>query len=75
MYGIPGFDNYFQAMYSVFMVCTLESWVYLMYNFSFANQNFAFSYIFFPVLVFFGAFFAMNLILAQVLDAFNHQHT
>ena len=30
---------------------------------------------FFPLMVIFGAFFTINLILAQILDSFNYQQT
>ena len=45
-----------------------------MYNFSYSNPNQVIAYIFFPFMVFFGSFFTMNIILAQVFDAFHHQH-
>lgn len=45
-----------------------------MYNFSYSNPNQIAAYIFFPFMVIFGSFFTLNLILAQVLDAFHHQH-
>lgn len=63
-YGIPGFDNFFQALYTVFQVCTLESWAYIMYNFRHSSANDKLPFIFFPIIVIFGAFFTMNLILA-----------
>ncbi len=46
-----------------------------MYNFAQANENSYMSYIFFPSIIVFGGFFTMNLILAQILDSFNHQKT
>ena len=73
LFGIPGFDNFLQSLYTVFQVCTLESWVYLMYNYAESSSNAFLSYIFFVVLIFIGAFFTMNLLLANILDAFNYQ--
>lgn len=70
MYGIPGFDNVFQAFLTVFQILTLESWVYLMYNYSDTGSS-AISIIFFVLIVIIGAFFTMNLILAIIVDAFN----
>lgn len=64
LYGIPGFDNFGQGLLTVFQICTLESWVYLMYNFADTSEQAYLSYVFFPVLIIFGAFFTMNLILA-----------
>ena len=70
MYGIPGFDNVFQAFLTVFQILTLESWVILMYNYSDTGTS-AISIIFFVLVVIIGAFFTMNLILAIIVDAFN----
>ena len=70
MYGIPGFDNVAQGFLSIFQVLTLESWVYLMYNFSDAGSD-GISVIFFVLVVVIGAFFTMNLVLAIIIDAFN----
>ena len=70
MYGIPGFDNFAQGFLSIFQVLTLESWVYLMYNFS-DTGNDAISVIFFILVVVIGAFFTMNLVLAIIVDAFS----
>lgn len=69
-YGIPGFDNVFQAFLTIFQILTLESWVYLMYNYSDTGSS-AISIIFFVMVVIIGAFFTMNLILAIIVDAFN----
>lgn len=56
-------------------MCTRESWIYLMYNYASANENTYLSYVFFTVLILFGSWFAFNLILAQILDAFNFEHS
>ena len=63
MYGIPGFDNVFQGFLTIFQILTLESWVYLMYNYSDTGS--------FVLVVLLGAFFTMNLVLAIIVDAFN----
>ena len=70
MYGIPGFDNVFQGFLTIFQILTLESWVYLMYNFSDAGSP-EVSVIFFVLVVLLGAFFTMNLVLAIIVDSFN----
>ena len=72
LYGIPGFDNFFQALFTVFQICTLEGWIYLMYNFAGSNENEYLAYLFFTTIILLGSFFIMNLILAQFLDSFNH---
>ena len=70
MYGIPGFDNVFQGFLTIFQILTLESWVYLMYNYSDTGSG-AISVIFFVLVVLLGAFFTMNLVLAIIVDSFN----
>ena len=69
MYGIPGFDSVGQGFLTIFQVLTLESWVYLMYNYSDAGSP-AISIIFFVFVVLLGAFFTMNLVLAIIVDSF-----
>lgn len=70
MYGIPGFDNVGQGFLTIFQILTLESWVYLMYNFSDAGSP-PISVIFFVLVVLLGAFFTMNLVLAIIVDSFD----
>lgn len=70
MYGIPSFDNVFWGFLTIFQILTLESWVYLMYNFSDAGSP-TISVIFFVLAVLLGAFFTMNLVLAIIVDAFD----
>jgi len=72
MYGIPGFDNVGQGFLTIFQILTLESWVYLMYNFSDAGSTFI-SVCFFILVVLLGAFFTMNLVLAIIVDSFDKQ--
>ena len=70
MYGIPGFDNVMQGFLTIFQILTLESWVYLMYNYTDAGSG-AISVIFFILVVLLGAFFTMNLVLAIIVDSFD----
>ena len=70
MYGIPGFDNVAQGFLTIFQILTLESWVYLMYNYSDTGSA-EISVVFFVLVVLLGAFFTMNLVLAIIVDAFN----
>ena len=67
MYGIPGFDNVGQGFLTIFQILTLESWVYLMYNYSDTGSGII-SVIFFVMVVLLGAFFTMNLVLAIIVD-------
>ena len=69
MYGIPGFDNVAHGFLTIFQILTLESWVYLMYNYSDGGDG-AISVIFFVLVVLIGAFFTMNLVLAIIVDQF-----
>ena len=73
MYGIPGFDNVGQGFLTIFQILTLESWVYLMYNFSDAGSP-TISVIFFVLVVLLGAFFTMNLVLAIIVDSFDQNN-
>lgn len=70
MFGIPGFDNVAQGFLTIFQILTLESWVNLMYNYQDTGTS-AISVIFFILIVIFGAFFAMNLVLAVIVEEFN----
>ena len=63
MFNFINFDNYFNAMLSIFVAITLEGWVLMMYNYMDASGE-MFSVIFFVLVVFFGAFLALNLVLA-----------
>lgn len=69
MYNIPGFDNFVQSILTIFQILTLESWSYLVYNYSDTGDA-EISAIFFTLVVVFGAFFTMNLVLAQIMDSF-----
>lgn len=71
MYGIPGFDNVGQGFLTIFQVLTLESWVYLMYNYTDTGSGII-SVIFFVMVVLLGAFFTMNLVLAIIVDSFSN---
>eukprot|EP00232_Nephroselmis_pyriformis_P016757 CAMPEP_0182878560 /NCGR_PEP_ID=MMETSP0034_2-20130328/15427_1 /TAXON_ID=156128 /ORGANISM="Nephroselmis pyriformis, Strain CCMP717" /LENGTH=787 /DNA_ID=CAMNT_0025011449 /DNA_START=233 /DNA_END=2593 /DNA_ORIENTATION=+ len=63
-YGITGFDNLLQAFLAIFQVITLEQWVDIMYITQDTTQGWSFLY--FVVLVFVGAFFLVNLALAVI---------
>lgn len=67
-----GFDEIGQGMTTIFQVLTLEGWSDLTYNYSDANDP-VISVIFFVGIVTMGAFFAMNLVLGQVMESFYEQ--
>ena len=71
-FNIVNFDNYGRAMLSIFVAITLEGWVLMMYNYMDSNSN-IFSVMFFSLVVFLGAFVALNLVLAQIMDSFYTQ--
>jgi len=72
MFNIINFDNYGRAMLAIFVAITLEGWVLMMYSYMDAFQP-VFAVLFFVTLVVFGAFFALNLVLAQIMESFYAQ--
>jgi hypothetical protein len=72
MFGIPNFDHFGHAIVTIFQVLTLESWSYLMYNYS-DSSGATTSVIFYVLIVILGSFFTMNLVLAMIMDKFNEQ--
>ena len=71
-YDIVSFDNLLKALLLTFQAITLEGWSLMMYNYSDSNGPLVTS-LFFCSLVIFGAFFALNLVLAEVMDSFGRQ--
>jgi hypothetical protein len=73
MFGIPSFDHFGHACVTIFQVLTLESWSYLMYNYTDSSGPIT-TVIFFVFIVILGSFFTMNLFLAMIMDKFQeHQ--
>ena len=68
-HDIIGFENFLKGMLSIFVAITLEGWVDMMYNYYDASSPII-SVIFFILLVVFGSFFALNLVLAQIMESF-----
>eukprot|EP00347_Sterkiella_histriomuscorum_P019834 403340124 len=68
-YGLMNFDDIGIALLTIFQVITLEGWAKLMYMYEDTDANYM-SPIYFLILVFFGGFFLLNLILAVILDSF-----
>ena len=58
-----------QGLFTIFQALTLEGWCGMMYNYMDSNSP-AISIFFFCMLVIFGSFFAMQLVLAQIMDSF-----
>ena len=59
-------------MRTIMQVLTLEGWSDLTYNYSDANDP-TISVIFFVGIVLMGAFYAMNLVLGQIMEKFAEQ--
>jgi len=68
-YDIVNFNNVANSLLLIFQSLTLEGWVLLMYNFMDSNDYFI-SVVYFCFMVIFGSFFAMQLVLAQIMDSF-----
>ena len=73
-YGIIGFDDIGQGMATIFQVLTLEGWIDPTYYDSEANDP-VISVAFFVGIVVMGSFFAMNLVLGQVMESFSETDT
>ena len=61
-------------MATIFQVLTLEGWIDLTYYYSEANDP-VISVAFFVGIVVMGSFFAMNLVLGQVMESFSETDT
>lgn len=68
-YDIAGFEDFIKSMFTVFTVITLEGWSLMMMNY-FDGGEYIVSPIFFILVVILGAFFALNLVLAEVMESF-----
>lgn len=67
-YGVTTFDNILKAMVTVFQMITLEGWTKIMYNLMDSNLYWM-AIIFSILLVFIGAFFLLNVVLAVLVQA------
>lgn len=57
------------SLFTIFQCLTLEGWVNLMYNYMDSNNPYI-SVGYFCFMVMFGSFFAMQLVLANIMDSF-----
>jgi hypothetical protein len=69
-YGVTNFDNIAYSLLAVFQCVTLEGWSDIMIMFQ--QAFFSGSFIIFIPVVFIGAFFLINLLLAVINSAFNN---
>lgn len=68
-YDIINFNNVPTSLYTIFQCLTLENWAFIMYNYMDAD-GVPIAVFFFCFLVIFGSFFAMQLVLAQIMESF-----
>lgn len=69
MYDIVNFNNVPMSLFTIFQCLTLEGWVLLMYNYM-DSDNPVIAVGYFCFMVIFGSFFAMQLVLANIMDSF-----
>ncbi len=68
-YGTLNYDSAWRALLLNFQVITYDSWADVMYKAQDSNNTYI-ARIFFPILVFLGAFFCLNLIVGVVFETF-----
>lgn len=68
-YGVLTFDNIGKALLSIFQILTNDNWALTMYNLMYSDLPII-APLFLCIVVIFGSFFIMNIILAVLLDAF-----
>ena len=69
--GLTSFDNFGAAILQVFITITLEGWAAIMYKLQDAQSNWV--WIYFVLLIFINAFFAVNLCLAVIESVYSQQ--
>ena len=68
-FGFTNFDNIFYSMLTVFLVIQTEDWSKILFLFQNAYTP-AVIQIYFNIVIFFGYFFTLNIILAMLCEAF-----
>jgi hypothetical protein len=68
LYNILGFEYFPKALLTTFVAVTLEDWTLLMYTYQDTNSKYL-TAIFFIILVIFGSFFSINLVLAEIMNS------
>lgn len=72
LFDVVNFNHMGLAFLTIFQSLTMESWTTLMYNFMDSN-NVYISIFFFIFMVLFGAFFTMQLVLAEIIESFQKE--
>ena len=68
LYNVLGFEYFPKALLTTFVAVTLEDWTLMMYNYQDSNSEYI-TALFFLVLVIFGSFFSINLVLAEIMNS------
>ena len=70
-YNVSAFDNILNSILAVFQIITMDSWTLIMYNLVDGSGKLNFLPIIFGlILVIFGSYFTLNLLLAVIMQAF-----
>jgi voltage-dependent calcium channel L type alpha-1D len=69
---VVNFNHMGLAFLTIFQSLTMESWTTLMYNYMDSN-NVYIAIFFFIFLIIFGAFFTMQLVLAEIIESFQKE--
>ena len=73
-YGVGVFDNIFQSLFTVFQMISMDSWTLIMFNLMDGGQTWM-AIIYSHIIIVFGSFFLLNLILAVIMQAFMNIYT
>lgn len=74
LYDLINFNNVGYAILAIFQILTQENWTDgNMYNYMDASNTYV-AIVFFVALVIFGAFFILNLVLAQIILSFEQEN-
>jgi hypothetical protein len=71
-FNIVNFDNFLKAFLMLFQAITLEGWSMMMYNVM-DTENPVVTFIYFCMLVIFGSFFALQLVLGEVMRNWDNE--
>lgn len=69
-YGVTSFNNILKSVLNIFIIITLEGWTDIMYKIRSATGTVAYD-IFFILVVIFGSFFVLNLMVAVQFSYLN----
>ena len=67
---MTSFDNIGKSILTVSQTITRQGWTPIMYNYM-NSSNLGVASVFFCVIIVFGSYFLLNLVLAVIIDAYN----